>query len=532
MAQSLTPELYLSLLSGRCGSTSHVSTERRHNHIASRISGHPFPNDRDRLMDLLDALAAVCIHKDKAEVFFVSLAMDSEAVTLHVSSNTTAPATVTSHLTRIWGKLRMLQAVVEFDPPIPADSETSPDPNNTKSRTDNELELQMIIYEYSFSKLRRRFLKRAPAILAIYNETMTSLRANNTTEDTSLLRNTYYLLQHIHSLLQDEGPPHGQCLIDLIQTIDMMSQGWRNELKAVGGKDILTRWDNLIRASGLTFCIYGTTPQLLFLDADQNTILSLRWLLAKLFTLHHHIRTITRIAWSRRLSPFLTGQFNVVSVPAVHGDISIKFSQQNILPVIFPPGQRVERDVELSVYGELLKNLQTKADDEGIEMKKGSVPVLSMKVSVHAESTLLAYHLQHPQLKPYPYFGGSKLSCYGCSTLFSSFNLVAESFGLPQFFTRGCHNKIDLRWPCPPLLSYAQQMRLQPKDLSLNTQVRKGMIAVLSTELAAYVHELRVAAEGPSRPQSDSTAASCGSQESEAEGRARMKAKVEAGMCE
>jgi hypothetical protein len=125
MAQSLTPELYLLLLSGQCGSTSHVSTERRHNHIASRISGHPFPNDRDQLMDLLDALAAVCIHKDKAEVFFVSLAMDSEAVTLHVSSNTMAPATVTSHLTRIWGKLRMLQAVVEFDPPIPADSETS-----------------------------------------------------------------------------------------------------------------------------------------------------------------------------------------------------------------------------------------------------------------------------------------------------------------------------------------------------------------------------------------------------------------------
>jgi hypothetical protein len=161
-------------------------------------------------------------------------------------------------------------------------------------------------------------------------------------------------------------------------------------------------------------------------------------------------------------------------------------------------------------------------------MKKGTVPELSMQVNVHAESTLLAYHLQHPQINPYHYFGGSKLSCHGCGTLFSSFNLVAESFGLPQFFTKGCHNKIYLQWPCPSLLSQEQRMRLRPADPSLDTLVRKGMIAVLSTELAAYVHELRVVAEGPSRPQSDSTAASGDSRESKTDGLERMKAKAEA----
>ena len=55
---------------------------------------------------------------------------------------------------------------------------------------------------------------------------------------------------------------------------------------------------------------------------------------------------------------------------------------------------------------------------------------------------------------PYHYFGGSKLSCHGCATLFSSFNLVAESFllhqGLPQ------QNLCHLRWPCPSLLSLEQ----------------------------------------------------------------------------
>jgi hypothetical protein len=59
------------------------------------------------------------------------------------------------------------------------------------------------------------------------------------------------------------------------------------------------------------------------------------------------------------------------------------------------------------------------------------------------------------------------------------------------------------------------------------------MIAVLSTELATYVHKLRVVAEGPSRPQSDSTAAPSGdSRESETEGLERMKAMAEAGTCE
>src|SRR6266545_4802537 len=52
--------------------------------------------------------------------------------------------------------------------------------------------------------------------------------------------------------------------------------------------------------------------------------------------------------------------------------------------------------------------------------------------------------------------------------------------------------KIHLRWRCPSLLPRTQS---QPKDLSLDTQVQKGMTAILSTELATYVDELRVVAE-------------------------------------
>jgi hypothetical protein len=101
-------------------------------------------------MDLLDALAAICIRKEKTEVFFVSLAMDSTTAALYISSNTTVSATVITHLHKIRGQLKELQAtVVEFDPLIPPDSEPAPNPNNTHSRADRELDLQKTIYEYS-----------------------------------------------------------------------------------------------------------------------------------------------------------------------------------------------------------------------------------------------------------------------------------------------------------------------------------------------------------------------------------------------
>jgi hypothetical protein len=75
-------------------------------------------------------------------------------------------------------------------------------------------------------------------------------------------------------------------------------------------------------------------------------------------------------------------------------------------------------------------------------------------------------------------------------------------------------------------------MRIRPNAPSLDTQLRKGMIAVLSTELATYVHELRAVAEGPSRPQSKSTVASGDSRESEVDSVAVLEARMEAGMCE
>jgi len=260
MAQNPLPELYLSLLSGRYGDVSHISTEKRRNDIGSRISGHPFPNDPDRLTDLLDALAAVCVRKEKGDVFFVSLAMGADAVTLYVSSNETVPPIVPSHLRKIRGQLKELRKVTEPHPSsISADNKTYPDPNDTPLLSEGQLNLHKTIYKYSYSKLRRRFFKRAPTILAKYKVIMTSLRANK--EETIFLRSTQHLLLHIRSLLEDERPSLGST--DLIETIHLMSRAWRTDLKGVGDEALLTRWDNSIRKSGLKFRACGTIDHLL-----------------------------------------------------------------------------------------------------------------------------------------------------------------------------------------------------------------------------------------------------------------------------
>jgi hypothetical protein len=243
-----------------------------------------------------------------------------------------------------------------------------------------------------------------------------------------------------------------------------MSPAWRDPLKALGEKDILCRWDNVVGKSGIAFRINNTIAHLLLLGSSQNKLSSLRRLLEKLSTLHYHIRTIIRIAWSRRLSPFREGQFSVVSVSAVRGDIFIKFFPQKDLPIVFFRGSRWRLIGIQTATGAA----ESESGRRGNILKKGTALELSVKTKFHAECALLAYHLQHPKINPYRYFGGSKLSCHGCGTLFSSFNLVAESSGLPQFFRKGSHNKTYLRWPWPSLLSQEQRMRLLPTDLSLD----------------------------------------------------------------
>jgi len=123
--------------------------------------GHPSSQDPERLLDVLDAIASICV-VDR-EIYFVSLAMDPNHATLYVSTNGEVPITVIAHLIDIRRRLKELKAVLEPGPL----TNSNTDPNVTQARTDSELKLQLqqMMHQHSCPKLRRRFQKRGPAIL-------------------------------------------------------------------------------------------------------------------------------------------------------------------------------------------------------------------------------------------------------------------------------------------------------------------------------------------------------------------------------
>jgi hypothetical protein len=137
-----TPELYLSLL---CDEYSYKA-EKLSSDDGIRLPG-PFRKSSDQWMSLLDALAAICVRKEKGDVFFVSLTVELNSVTLYVSSNETVPPSLISHLHKIWAQLKKSH----FDPSIPADSSgSSSNPNDAQSGTDAELEIYETICQYSY----------------------------------------------------------------------------------------------------------------------------------------------------------------------------------------------------------------------------------------------------------------------------------------------------------------------------------------------------------------------------------------------
>jgi len=157
------------------------------------------------------------------------------------------------------------------------------------------------------------------------------------------------------------------------------------------------------------------------------------------------------------------------------------------------------------VYHQILERLQAKASKEGITLTTGHSLELSLRPFVHAESTLLAYHLRH-SVQSFCYFGGSELSCYACSLVFTCFNNVAVSLGHSQYFIRGSHNKNFLRWPFPSLPP-VQQGELQADAPSLDIKVKMEMIKVLDREMATYIRQLSAQLRGSTPASSDSTAA-------------------------
>ena len=190
------------------------------------------------------ALAAICVSNERGDVFCVSLAMDSNGAKLYVSTNGPVPANVTVHLEKKYGKkLKELKLIVldsASSPPPNIDS-----PNNTSlARSLKELEIQKIIFQYSYKIVRQRYQKREPKILKQYNEIMNHLIETGGVlqKDIELLTLTHLCLETIDIILKDETPRDLE-VTRLIKSIAPLSGAWKKNLDEE--ESLLTHWDNL-----------------------------------------------------------------------------------------------------------------------------------------------------------------------------------------------------------------------------------------------------------------------------------------------
>ena len=98
---------------------------------------------------------------------------------------------------------------------------------------------------------------------------MKGLEAKNIAADSEILVITRVLLRDIEDWLKPDAKPQEPYLSLLIDTIAAMSKGWRTCLEAAGDENVLTRWDDLTRESGLASRIYDTSSSLSFFFSCQ-----------------------------------------------------------------------------------------------------------------------------------------------------------------------------------------------------------------------------------------------------------------------
>ena len=142
-------------------------------------------------------------------------------------------------------KLKELKLIVLDSASSPPPDTDSPDPNNTSlARSIKELEIQKIIFQYSYKIVRQRYQKRGPKILKQYNEINNHLIETGGVlqKDIELLTLTHLCLETIDIILKDETPRDLE-VTRLIKSIAALNGAWKKNLDEE--ESLLTHWDNL-----------------------------------------------------------------------------------------------------------------------------------------------------------------------------------------------------------------------------------------------------------------------------------------------
>ena len=111
-----------------------------------------------RLMGLLDALAAVCINEPRKQVVAVSLSLTTEGSSICIAANDGVAPEIAPHLSGIFSRLKDIRSSLQLQE---GNNETNT-PRPDKGPTTQTLEINLLryIFTFSMSKFKQRLLKR------------------------------------------------------------------------------------------------------------------------------------------------------------------------------------------------------------------------------------------------------------------------------------------------------------------------------------------------------------------------------------
>ncbi|KDQ13683.1 hypothetical protein BOTBODRAFT_365022 [Botryobasidium botryosum FD-172 SS1] len=422
-----TPELYLSLI--ECFAPNVDPEQERHADKSKVIadvssfiadSNAPHRKSAERIIPLLDALAAVCVQWP-GQTFAVTMSLSPEEVKLYVAENSEVVSRdVVEHLMKIWNLVREINAKFHASaPPSLSSDQLEAPPTFTLDPLITPLvrEIEREIYAFSFVRLKKRFEKRW-ALMKEFLKFLVSTKEISSNLGGMFLRLARQLDQPEcpHSL-----PP---TLRDIREELKSTRFFEREDQWAIREKDFLnekqaraTKQDGNIGSNG------G-----LRLNAHRH--------ISKLLSLGDHIEAIIRVASSRRLSSYIhSSTFEVEAIqPYTRTNININtppdFVEQiarSIFPVDDPSREKKICQVVDTASGWYRYDK-------------------SETYNAHCECTLLFYHLEHPEKPPLRYIGVSKSLCLGCKLFIDAYNSHATHYEHQPIYYRSTHWKPYRRW--------------------------------------------------------------------------------------
>ncbi|KDQ13775.1 hypothetical protein BOTBODRAFT_55816 [Botryobasidium botryosum FD-172 SS1] len=434
MDRNNSPGFYLGLLRSLAHLEDTGSPYRRHKNPV--LSEHTA-----RIVPLLDALAAICSHKE-GEVYAVTMSLSSEKVTLFATENKPVSKKVTDYLQSVCDDVVEINRKVHGLHPPSNSSPLAP----SGRPTELVQELKEKIYKHCRGRLKKRLAKRWSLLEPFILENTEALGLEFVVRLESL-KEELFVKSPDFEIVAGEF----DALSKLLASRDFkgseakwafLEYGWANKNEALinawkGGKD---------KAFAPHRCI------------------------AKLFSLHTHIKSIIKVALSRRLSTYLsTSEIKVVPVvPCIRSDIQVAPTMEDI-------------DTAVRAHIDATNNSDYEAAVRAVT-KRVTIPrETTIELTVHCECSLLAYHLQHPETRPLRYIGVSKPFCFACQIYFELYNQHAPDSGQRWYF-KGGHGKLYSGWA---------ELRVKASDDNalLLKKVREAMVETVQAWIRKHVRD-------------------------------------------